>query len=90
MENNIKLYSRYGTCHWLKKLIKSDGQDSTVYVIKTDSPTIRVGYNNEKKKFIDLPGGPCITEGSVLEGTDKKVVSLDFIAGYGHVVTFES
>lgn len=89
MDKIIKLKSRYGSNNWLKRLNKTDGKDSKTYIVKTDSPTVRIGYTNDRKKFIDLSGGPFITEGSILEETGMKVISIDFIVGYGHVITFE-
>lgn len=52
-------------------------------------PTLRMGCVEEKRKFIDPSGGPMIVEGSLLEEANAVVKSINFIAGYGHTITFE-
>ena len=88
MENIIKLRSRGGINNYLKKMKKLNGEESKTYVIKTDIPTLAAGYI-EGKKFIDPSGGPMIVEGSLLEEANAVVKSIDFVAGYGHIITFE-
>ena len=89
MEDIIKLHSRGGTNNYLKKMKRLNGEESKTYVIKTDMPTIRLGYVEDKRKFIDLSGGPMIVEGSLLEEANAVVKSIDFVVGYGHIITFE-
>ena len=89
MEDIIKLRSRYRAKNYLKKMPKPDGTDSKTYVLKTDVPTLRVGEVQGGNKFIDPSGGPMIVEGSLLEEANAVVKSIDFIAGYGHTITFE-
>ena len=89
MEDIIKLYSRGGANNYLKKMKRLNGEESKTYVIKTDTPTIRLGYVEDKRKFIDLSGGPMIVEGSLLEEANAVVKSIDFVVGYGHIITFE-
>ena len=89
MEDIIKLHSRGGVNNYLKKMKRPNGEESKTYVIKTDMPTLRMGYVEEKRKFIDPSGGPMIVEGSLLEEANAIVKSIDFIAGYGHTITFE-
>lgn len=89
MEKIIKLNSRGGVNNYLKMMMKPDGSESKTYVIKTDIPTLRMGYVEEKRKFIDPSGGPMIVEGSLLEEANAVVKSIDFIVGYGYTVTFE-
>ena len=89
MEDIIKLRSRYRAENYLKKMPKPDGTDSKTYVLKTDVPTLRVGEVQGGNKFIDPSGGPMIVEGSLLEEANAVVKSIDFIAGYGHTITFE-
>nr|DAO50657.1 MAG TPA: hypothetical protein [Caudoviricetes sp.] len=89
MEKIIKLNSRGGANNYLKMMMKPDGSESKTYLIKTDMPTLRMGYVDEKNKFIDPSGGPMIVEGSLLEEAKAVVKSIDFIAGYGHTITFE-
>ena len=69
--------------------MKPDGSESKTYLIKTDMPTLRMGYVDEKNKFIDPSGGPMIVEGSLLEEANAVVKSIDFVVGYGHIITFE-
>jgi hypothetical protein len=52
-------------------------------------PTLRIGYVDDKHKFIDPSGGPMIVEGSLLEEANAKVKSIDFVTGFGHTITFE-
>ena len=89
MEDIIKLHSRGGTNNYLKKMKRLNGEESKTYVIKTDMPTIRLGYVEDKRKFIDLSGGPMIVEGSLLEEANAVVKSIDFVVGYGYIITFE-
>ena len=51
--------------------------------------TLRIGYVDDKYKFIDPSGGPMIVEGSLLEEANAKVKSIVFVAGFGHTITFE-
>ena len=89
MEDIIKLRSKYGAVNYLKKMSKPDGSESKTYVLKTDIPTLRVGEVQGGNKFIDPSGGPMIVEGSLLEEANAVVKSINFIAGYGHTITFE-
>ena len=89
MEDIIKLHSRGGANNYLKKMKRLNGEESKTYVIKTDMPNIRLGYVEDKRKFIDPSGGPMIVEGSLLEEANAVVKSTDFVVGYGHIITFE-
>ena len=89
MEDIIKLHSRGGANNYLKKMKRLNGEESKTYVIKTDMPTIRLGYVEDKRKFIDPSGGPMIVEGSLLEEANAVVKSIDLVVGYGHIITFE-
>lgn len=89
MEKVIKLHSRGGVNNYLKMMMKPDGSESKTYLFKTDMPTLRMGYVNDKHKFIDPSGGPMIVEGSLLEEANAKVKSIDFVTGFGHTITFE-
>ena len=89
MEDIIKLRSRYGAINYLKKMPKPDGTDSKTYVLKTDTPTLRVGEVQEGNKFIDPSGGPMIVVGYKLKEANAVVKSIDFVEGYGWTITFE-
>ena len=89
MEDIIKLCSRGGANNYLKKMKRLNGEESKTYVIKTDMFIFRVGYVEDKRKFIDPSGGPMIVEGSLLEEANAVVKSIDFVVGYGHIITFE-
>lgn len=89
MEDIIKLHSRGSINNYLKKMKKPNGEESKTYVIKTDMPTLRMGYVDENRKFIDPSGGPMIIEGSLLEEANAVVKSIDCIVGYGYTVTFQ-
>lgn len=89
MEDIIKLCSRGNNSSYLKKLRKLDGGESKTYAVRTDMPILRIKYTEEKKKFINLLGGPTIVEDSLLEEANAIVKSVDFIEGYGYTITFE-
>ena len=92
MDKIIKLHSRDNTNNYLKMLMNPDGSESKTYVLKTDTPSLRVGEVGGTcyiHKFIDPSGGPMIVEGSLLEEAKAIVKSIDFIAGFGHTITFE-
>lgn len=89
MEDIIKLHSGGGVNNYLKKMKRPNGEESKTYVIKTDIPTPRIGYVEEKRKFIDPSGGPMIVVGYELEEAKAVVKSIDFVEGYGWTITFE-
>ena len=89
MEDIIKLHSRGSVNNYLKKMKRPNGEESKTYVIKTDMPTLRMGYVNDKRKFIDPSGGPMIEEGQELEEAKAVVKSIDFVGGHGYIITFE-
>lgn len=92
MEDIIKLRSRYRDVNYLKRMPKPDGSESKTYVLKTDTPSLRVGevggtcYTH---KFIDPSGGPMIVVGCELEEAKAVVKSINFVEGYGWTITFE-
>lgn len=89
MKEVIKLHSRGEANNYLKKMIKPDGLESKTYLFKTDMPTLRTGTVEGGKKFIDPSGGPMIIEGNRLEEADAVVKYIDFVTGYGYMITFE-
>lgn len=89
MEDIITLKSRGENKNFLKKMKKSNQEESKTYLLKSDSPVIRTGFTDLKKKWIDPSGGPMITEGTFLFEADAVVKSINFIMGYGCTITFE-
>ena len=89
MEKIIKLKSRGENNNFLKLIKKPDESESKTYVLKTNSPTLRIGYTNTNQMFIDPSDGPMIIVGSELEEAKAIVKSIDFVIGYGYTVTFE-
>ena len=89
MEKIIKLHSRGDESTYLKMMMKPNGSESKTYLIKTSTPTLRMGYIDNKNKFIDPSGGPMIVEGVLLEEANAVVKSIDFITGFGYTITFE-
>lgn len=89
MDDIIKLNSRGGVNNYLKKVKKLNGEESQTYLIKTDTPPLRMGYVDTKRKFVDPSGGPMIIEGSILEEADAVVKSIDFVSGHGCFITLE-
>ena len=89
MNDIIKLNSRGDERHYLKKLKKSDNEESRTYVLKLSSPYLRGGTTDGNHNFIDPSGGPMIVEGSYLEEAKAVVESIDFITGYGYTITFK-
>lgn len=88
MKDIIKLNSRYKMKNYLRKVEEISNRESETYVLKSEMPTLRTGYIDEKHKFIDPPGGPMIVEGSRLEEADAVVKSIDFVMSYGYIITF--
>ena len=88
MKDLIKLKSRDGAENYLKKLIKKDGSESFTYVLKTNVPYFRIGEVDNGRKFIDPSGGPMIIVGDYLEEANAVVESIDFVEGYGWIITF--
>ena len=89
MKEIIKLHSRNGVKNYLERINETSKEKSKTYVLKTSVSTLRGGYVNDKQKFIDPAGGPMIVEGSLLKEAKAVVKSIDFIAGFGHTITFE-
>ena len=89
MKDLIKLKSRGYEKNYLKKLKRPDDSESNTYVLKTDIPTLRVGEVQGGNKFIDPSGGPMIVVGYKLEEANAVVKSIDFVEGYGWIITFE-
>lgn len=89
MKDKIELNSRSKyEHHYLKRMVKPNGEESKTYVLKLSDPFIRSGIV-DGHKFIDPAGGPMIMEGSKLEEADAVVKSIDFVMGYGYTITFE-
>lgn len=92
MKDLIKLKSRGYEKNYLKKLKRPDDSESKTYVLKTDTPSLRVGEVGGTcyiHKFIDPSGGPMIVVGCELEEAKAVVKSIDFVKGYGWTITFE-
>ena len=89
MEDIINLKSRGDTNNYLRKMKKADGSESKTYVLKSEVPYIRVGWVDERHKYIDPSGGPMIAEGLLLKEANAVVKLIDFVVGYGHIITFE-
>ena len=89
MKEIIKLHSRNGIKNYLERINETNKEKSKTYVLKTSVPTLRGGYVNDKQKFIDPAGGPMIVEGQLFKEAKAVVKSIDFIAGFGHTITFE-
>lgn len=89
MEDIIKLNSKGEENNYLKKLKKTNGEESKTYVLKVSSPQVRVGTTETKNKFIEPTGGPMLIEGFKCADIDAVVKSIDFTFGYGYSITFE-
>ena len=81
MKNKIKLKSRDGTESYLVK------NSENTYLLKSESPYLRVSGDAGDYIFIDPCGGPLIMVGYTIE--DKKVKKISFEEGKGYLVTFE-
>lgn len=89
MEDIIRLYSRDGsTCNYLKKLKRVDEKESKTYVLKNTDPSLRMGYFG-RRKYLEIPSGTIIAEGSMLLEADEYVKSIDFVYSTGFTITFE-
>lgn len=88
MEDIINLKSKGGNKNYLKKMKKADGSESKTYILKSEAPCSKVGWVDEKHKFIVPFGGPMIVEGAILAVANAEVEAIIFIQGYGHTITF--
>lgn len=84
----IKLKSIGDNIHYLKKLKNITNNKSIDYLVYTNAPIVKMGYTSDKKKFIELSGGPILTEGELVEELNMIITSINLIAGYGYILTF--
>lgn len=89
MKDLIELKSRREEHNYLRRLVKPDGSESHTYRLKTSTYTMRSGFTDKKKKFIDLSGGPMIVEGEYLKEAEAVVKFIDYVIGQGYAITFE-
>ena len=89
MKDIINLISRGSEKNYLKKLSNVKGTSSNTYVLKTSSYYMRGGETSKGNKFIDPAGGPMIIVGEYLEEAKAVVKFIDFVVGYGYIITFE-
>jgi hypothetical protein len=82
MSEIINLKTRYHTKNYLEQY------QGNTYILRTESPYIRAGSTNDGKEFVDPSGGPMIVVGYELEEAKAVVKSIDFVEGYGWVITF--
>ena len=93
MEEIIKLNSISNHDNYLKQLTKKDGTKSDTYMLVTDVPAseLRLSKDLSTIKWLDAPGGPRITVGKSIKGTDsEKVKYIDYIKNRGYIITFEN
>ena len=88
MDDIIKLKSRCQN-NYLKKMQPKEGGESYTYLLKVESYTVRAGYTEDNRYFIDPSGGPMIIVGELLEVAGAVVKSIDHIPDYGIAITFE-
>ena len=88
MEEIIKLKSRDSTNTYLKLLPKKEEGESKTYLLKTSGRTLRIGSFPDGRQFIDPSGGPMIVEGQMLTEANALIKSIDFIEGFGYIITF--
>lgn len=87
MDKVIKLNSRGK--NYLQLMCAADGSESKTYMLKTDNMTIRAGYVEENKFFIDPSGGPMLVVGEYLPEAKAIIKSIDHISGLGYALTFK-
>lgn len=87
MRDLIELKSRGDEYCCLRKLTRSDGKESSTYLLKTSAYSIKRGFTSEGKSYIQPVGGPRIEEGGTVEGL--KVISIDYVVGMGYALTLE-
>lgn len=87
MKNVIELSSRHGRNYLLKQ--SNGDEESKTYLLKSDSSTLRVGFIDKDRQFVDPSGGPMIIEGEILDEANARVKSIDFRMGTGYLITFE-
>ena len=81
MSKKIKLETRYGTKNYLEQY------QGNTYVLKTESPYIRIGVSSTGKEFVDPSGGPILIVGGKIG--EETIASIGFIKGVGTVITLE-
>lgn len=87
MDKIIKLISRNGTDNFLSKLKASDEKvESTTYVLKSTEDA-SMNYDEDFKICVSMYGGPTIYVGTIIDSNTVK--NIDFVAGYGFLITFE-
>lgn len=77
----IVLNARYGLKHTLTKV------DDKTYKLNIDpkgGQSFRMGRVDDKHHFIDPDGGPFMTEGEKIPGTDYDIDKIKFIDGFGY------
>lgn len=91
METPVKLPSISGHQNSLKKLIRTDGSPSYTYALISEASVwdIRVSKELRTVKWIDPPGGPRISVGEPIRGTDFGVVKYIDKTDRYYVITFE-
>lgn len=87
MRDLIELKSRGDEYCCLRKLTRSDGKESSTYLLKTSAYSIKRGFTSEGKSYIQPVGGPRIEEGETLEGL--KVVKIEYVIGIGYALTLK-
>ena len=85
--NIIRLHSRDRTKNWLEYY------EDKVYILHSELDHIRIGYaegkNRRKIVFIDPPGGPFMSVGSVVEeANNSKIKTIKHIKGVGFAIRF--
>lgn len=73
--------------NYLRKLPKLDGSESFTYKLCTSNPSIEAGFLGNSK-YIRPAGGPVITENDFLEEAEAIVDHINYVMGYGYVVSF--
>lgn len=79
----IILNARYGLKHTLNKV------DDKVYKLNIDpkgGQCFRMGKVDDKHHFIDPDGGPFMTEGEKIPGTDYDIDKIKFIEDQGYCI----
>lgn len=89
MNDIIELKKTPEEHNYLKKLNRADGSESMTYLLKSSNPKITSWHTGTRKCIVPVYGPP-ITEGEYLTQAGLIVKSIDYIAGLGYAITFES
>lgn len=91
MENRIRLVTHDGSRNYLNKLNVPTYNNHQAYVLNAQYNYIRYILDTDNKTIVsvDPSGGPMLNVGSIIEGTNYKIVNIESVKYVGAVVILE-